>query len=145
MQGTKSSTIWISTDKDTSQARAIMSRKNVMDGIDSLSWTPDGKLVYDSNPSGQPSIWIINADGNEPKQLTDGTTIDIQAEVAPDGRYILSDSFRSKTWQVWRMDIEGRNPKQLTEGKGIDSFSFSPDGRFVVYLLFEGWSLENLY
>jgi len=33
------------------------------------SWTPDGKIIFVSNRSGSPQIWIMDADGTNPKQI----------------------------------------------------------------------------
>ncbi len=42
------SNIWVAADGEASSARAVTSRRNVQDGHYGLAWTPDGKLVYDS-------------------------------------------------------------------------------------------------
>jgi serine/threonine protein kinase len=132
------SNIWVAPGGQTSRARAITSGKNVQSGHYGLWWTPDGKLVYDSNVNGNASIWISNADGSDPKPLTDSAADDFAPEVSPDGHTIIFNSGRTSLYQVWRMDIDGGNPKQLTEGTGVPTFSISPDGRWIVYHPFEG-------
>ncbi|MGH9968127.1 MAG: protein kinase domain-containing protein [Pyrinomonadaceae bacterium] len=131
------SNIWVAPDGDASRARAVTSGRNVQEGHYGLAWTPDRKLVYDSSVKTNASIWIVNADGSEPKPLTDGAVDDFMPEVSRDGRYIAFASQRN-SFQVWRMDIDGGNPKQLTEGTGAPTFSISPDGRWLVYSLFLG-------
>jgi TolB protein len=38
----------------------------------SPSWSPDGeKIVFSSDRSGLPDLWMINVDGTDPVQLTD--------------------------------------------------------------------------
>lgn len=132
------SNIWIAPKAAASRARAITSGKNVQTGHYGLAWTHDGKLVYDSNVNGNASIWMVNADGSEPKPLTDSAADDFAPEVSPDGRTIIFTSGRTSLYQVWRMDIDGGNPKQLTQGEGIPTFSISPDGRWVIYQPFVG-------
>jgi Tol biopolymer transport system component len=126
------SNLWTAPDGDAGRAHAITSGRNVREGTHGLSWTPDGKLVYDSDVKGNASIWIVNADGTEPRALTDGSSDDYQPQVSPDGRYILFGSHRNSSYQVWRMDIDGRNPKQLTRGAGVPAFSVSPDGKWLI-------------
>ena len=41
-----------------------------------LSWTPDGRIVYVSQESGNDDIWIMNADGTGRKRLTNDPSID---------------------------------------------------------------------
>ena len=125
------SQIWVVPDGDVSKARAIVSRKNVQDAASGIGWTPDGRIVFDSNASGNSSIWSVGSDGTDPKQLTDGNTDDFAPEVSPDGRHIIFGAVRTG-FQVWAMDIDGGNQRQITHGTGTPTFSFSPDGRWIV-------------
>jgi Tol biopolymer transport system component len=131
------SNIWVAPEGEAIRARAITSGRNVQEGHYGLAWTPDGKLVYDSDVKSKASLWIVNADGGDPKPLTEGVADDFMPEVSHDGRYIVFASTRN-SFQVWRMDIDGGNPKQLTQGTGAPTFSISPDGRWVIYSLFVG-------
>jgi eukaryotic-like serine/threonine-protein kinase len=98
-----------------------------------LDWTPDGRLIYASQASGNLDLWMATADNQQPKQLTREALTDMLPTASADGRYIVFMSTRSGQRNIWRMDIDGNNTKQLTRGKG-DSFpSLSPDGRWVIY------------
>ena len=134
------SNIWVAPGGDASRARAITTGKNVQAGHYGLSWTPDGKLIFDSNVNGNASIWTVNADGSDPKPLTDSASDDFAAEVSPDGRTLVFLSGRSNMYQVWRSDIDGTNHRQLTEGSSgqTPTFSISPDGRWVICHPFVG-------
>ncbi len=134
------SNIWVAPGAEASRARAITSGKNVQSGHYGLSWTPDGKLVFDSNVNGNASVWTVNADGSDPKPLTDSVAEDFAPEVSPDGRTLIFLSGRSSLYQVWRMDIDGGNPRQVTQGTEgqTPTFSISPDGRWVLYNPFVG-------
>ncbi|MBK9155674.1 MAG: PD40 domain-containing protein [Chloracidobacterium sp.] len=125
------SQLWIVPDGDTSKARSIVTRKNVQDATSGIGWTPDGRIVFDSNADANSSIWSISADGTDPKQLTDGNTDDFAPEVSPDGRHIIFGAVRNG-FQVWGMDIDGTNQRQITHGTGTPTFSFSPDGRWII-------------
>ena len=131
------SNIWTAADGDASRARAVTPRRNVQEGHYGLAWTPDGKLVYDSDVKSKASIWIVNTDGSDSRPLTDGSSDDYMPEVSPDGRYVVFASARNG-FQLWRMDIDGGNPKQLTFETGAPTCSISPDGRWVIYSLYLG-------
>ncbi|MGI9165856.1 MAG: hypothetical protein ACR2G5_05645 [Pyrinomonadaceae bacterium] len=138
--------IWVAPEGDASRARALTSGKIVQQGHYGLSWTPDRRIVYDSNVNGNASIWIMNADGSEPKPLTDSSADDFAPELPADGRFIGFTSSRTTLYQVWRMDNDGGNSRQLTRGiGGAPTFSISPDGRWVVYHPFDGgiWKVSS--
>jgi Tol biopolymer transport system component/DNA-binding winged helix-turn-helix (wHTH) protein len=98
-----------------------------------LDWTPDGRLIYASQASGNLDLWMATTDNQQPSQLTREAQTDMMPTVSADGRYIVFMSTRSGHSNIWRINIDGSNPKQLTRGKG-DSFpSLSPDGRWVIY------------
>lgn len=141
VQSDSISQIWIAPEGDAARARLVTPRKNVQEGRYGLGWTPDGRLVYDSNANSYASIWIANADGTDAKPLTDGPADDFAPELSPDGRYIIFGSLR-KSFNIWRIDIDGSNPKQLTDSTGAPTFSITPDGRWVVYSPYLGGILK---
>ena len=101
-------------------------------GGNAVTWTPDGRIVFSSNESGRIDLWIMDPNGEQRKQLTNGGR-NVGAVVSPDGQYIVFSSTRSGTPAIGRMNIDGSNPKQLTYGT-IDGFpALSPDGKWVVY------------
>jgi eukaryotic-like serine/threonine-protein kinase len=98
-----------------------------------LDWTPDGRLIYSSEASGNLDIWIATVDGQQERQLTRDGLADAMPIASADGRYIAFVSNRGGHSNIWRMDFDGGNPRQLTRGTGDYSPSISPDGRWVVY------------
>jgi serine/threonine protein kinase len=138
VQRERYSNIWIAPNGEASRAHAVNSRKNVQDGMSGLAWTPDGRLIYVTAINGKTNIWMMQADGSEPKQLTNSTADDYP-EVSPDGRYIVFTSLRSQHWEAWRMEIDGSHPKQVTESQGgVFSATLSADGKWVIYRPFVG-------
>ena len=128
--------LWVVPNGDAQHARQITFGSE-WDGYSGLAWTPDGKIVYSSLASGRPEIWIMEADGSHPRQLTTDLGSDrLGLSVSPDGRYIAFVSARGENWRggpgnIWRIDIDGRNPKQLSK-VGTLPF-FSPDSQWVFY------------
>ena len=121
--------VWIVPEGDLRRARTISSR-NINGG---LNWMPDGRLLFTSNASGKQSIWVMNADGSEQKLLIEGGAL---PHCSRDGRHIFFESERSETKQIWRADADGSNVKQLTNGSGVETFTLTPDGRWVIYSLY---------
>ena len=132
VQTNQVSNIWVAPKADLGRARQITTGTN--DGNSGLTWTPDGsRIVYASEASGRSEIWMMDADGQNRKQLTDDGE-NHRPNVSSDGRYIFFTSIRAGRTNVWRMDVDGGNPKQLTDGK-INAHGYpSPDGRWVAYV-----------
>jgi eukaryotic-like serine/threonine-protein kinase len=99
-----------------------------------LTWTPDGRVLFASDASGNSDIWEMGADGSGQVQLTAGAGRNYAPVSSPDGRYILFHSNRSGAWQIWRMDRDGSNPVRLTTGEENSNWpQVTRDGRWVVY------------
>jgi TolB protein len=125
--------IWVAPSGDASRARQI-TYSNESEGASGLSWTPDGKILCASNPSGNFDIWVMNVDGSDKKQLTFEPDDDVSPAMTPDGRYIVFASNRAGKWSnIWRMDPDGGHPKQLTNGTEDKRPHCSPDSTWVVY------------
>lgn len=124
------SSIWVASDADAGGARQIASETG---WIEEMSWTPDGRILYRSNAGGSAEVWVMNADGSNPKQLTTGARVRRGLAVSPDGRYIFFASNRVGRFHIWRVDADGSNLKQLTDGDSDLYPHCSPDGQWVVY------------
>ena len=133
VQSNRISNIWVVPNADTGRAVQIKSGGSNDEGTDGLSQTPDGRIVYYSRASGADDIWIMNADGSNPRQLTTDAGANYDLKVTPDGRYIVFTSERSGGMDIWRMDLDGGNPIQLTDGNSDLGASITPDSRWVVY------------
>lgn len=127
--------IWIAPEGDAKRA-VQLSTGNVgwfVSSGQNLSWTPDDRLVFVSNESGNLDIWLMDADGGNRRQLTSNSGQNSNPVVSLDGRRIVFTSNRSGARNIWRMDLDGNNPLQLTSGTGEAFPSVSPDGKWVFY------------
>lgn len=128
--------LWIAPKGDMSRARQITSGAGK---YNSVSWTPDGRIVYAAGGGNTSEIWSINADGSEPRQLTSDGGTSIQPVVSPDGRTMVFSSNRDSggnALNLWRLNLDGSNPKQLTSSGKDFSGAFSSDGKWVIYASF---------
>ena len=126
--------LWTMPKEKPNEAKMI--RKNTIDGSLfklGIDWTPDGKIVYATAQNGDADIWIMDADGNNQKQLTDNNAADYFPKVTADGRYIVFISNRSGAKNLWRMNIDGTNPTKLSDLPNSLSPSISPDGNWVYF------------
>lgn len=103
-----------------------------------FSWTPDGRILYESTAGGNQDIWVMKTDGSGRKQLTASDGDNFDPCMTSDGRYIIFTAKRGESFNIWRVSADGGDPKQLS--KGIRDFTpnCSPDGQWVVYTSDQG-------
>ena len=101
--------------------------------IEWLSFSPDGKkILFAFNRVGlfsvvYPSIWIMNSDGTEKRNLTGemkGKLWDVS--FSPDGKKILF-GFES---EIWIMNPDGTEKRKFAHGSS--ELSFSPNGKKIL-------------
>ena len=103
----------------------------------SPSYSPDGhQIAFISGKSGQPQVYIMDADGSNVQLLTPYTvgtrSYRASPDWSPDGRAIAYEQ-QNGNFQIFMIDVRDRNPKQLTsEGENEDP-SWAPDGRHIVF------------
>ena len=102
-------------------------------------------------------IFMVDANGGAPRQLTFGAYHDGAPEWTRDGRAILYSAVRKPDWEmtvvdseVYRLDLGSGTVTALTTRDGPDaSPAASPDGRRIAYVGFDdhkkGYEQANLY
>lgn len=115
--------IWTADGTLSSDNKSLtISRNNfrqITDGVssfDKVIWLSDGRLAYSATEDGKETIFTINADGTNARQITNGDDgLWIFPNVSGNGQNICFLSSRSGTRQVWRIDLDGKNPVKMTE------------------------------
>lgn len=126
--------IWVAPAANLSQPKRItLGSIGRRDGWGNLDWTPDGKLLYGATVRESVSLWMMDADGDNQKQLTSAGYVDYFLSSSDDGRYMVFESNRSGETEIWRARLDGSDLKRLTTGGNSAEPSVSPDGKWVVY------------
>ena len=114
------------------------------------SWSPDGKQiafrsakVFKWDILFHSDIWVMDADGANPRNLTNHHAQDSSPDWSPDGMQIAFHSDRNrdwefdvqeKNWEVFVMNADGTNLINLTNyPAGDGSPAWSPDGRQITF------------
>ena len=115
--------------------------------IGNAEWTPDAaSIVYvrgdgvqgETHPVPNPAwfpkgaqqqLWIVSADGGEPRLLAEGHT----PAVSPDGK-IVAYVLKGQLWTI-RLDDASAKPQQLLQTRGsAQSLRWSPDGTRLAFV-----------
>ena len=108
--------------------------------------SPDGRLVVYDTSLPQEDLYLIGADGQQPRQLTDDPERDRVPRWSPDGERILFYSERGGgSYQAWSVRPDGGDRRQMTALQGsVADALWSPDGRHLLVMSAVGPALIDL-
>jgi len=98
------------------------------------SWIGEEKIVYSQTKNGDADIWIMNADGSKPKQLTSGEGADYSPAVSADEKNIYFISNREGELGIWKMDLDGQNQTKIISLPNMLQPHFAISDESVFYL-----------
>ena len=102
-------------------------------GGDGFSGT-NGKIAFSSERDGNGEIYVMDADGSNPTNLTNNGATDGGPAWSPDGGKIAFTSERDGNYEIYVMDADGSNPTNLTNNSAWDSEpAWSPDGSKIAF------------
>ena len=111
-------------------------RRITAEGILSLlpAWISGG-LLYTSYAEGNPDLWRIGLDGQNPKSISNQRGLNTGAAVSPDGRKIALTLSSNGNTAISVMNTDGSNVVTLTPGFGQNvSPTWSPDGSRIAFV-----------
>jgi Tol biopolymer transport system component/DNA-binding winged helix-turn-helix (wHTH) protein len=111
-------------------------------------YSPDGRrIVFYSTRSGSTQIWVCEADGSKPVQITNlPNGIVGSPRWSPDGRTVVFDSNISGRFQIYTVGAEGGRVRQMTSTP-LPSFagSYSRDGKWIYYAMTENNAVPQVW
>ena len=66
-----------------------------------------GQIVFSTDRDGNNEIYVMNADGSNPRRLTNSPADDLFPEWSPDGQRIALSRVVASNWDIWLMDMHG--------------------------------------
>jgi len=143
VRGTFDMNIWrIAAAGDSEPTRLISSTQDDYHP----QYSPDGKkIAFGSKRSGAEEIWVCNADGSNPAQITFGGGFSHGCpRWSPDGRWIAFDTRPAGHADIYVVAASGGSPRQLTKETSDEVRpSWSHDGKSIYFASNrkDGWQM----
>jgi TolB protein len=109
-----------------------------------FTWSPDGSQIayYAADPEGY-DIWVMQADGSSPTQVTTHPGDDVGPTWSPDGAQLAFSSFRHGHWRIYTIAVAAprapavriTGPASLagTAAEDTGRPDWSPDGDLIAF------------
>jgi hypothetical protein len=109
------------------------------------AWSPDGsRIAFESNRGGSLDVWVMNADGGDPRRLTEARPADPPAGSghaagapawSPDGTQLAYTAGTNARSALWVMGADGGGKRPLTGDASASDYlpDWTPDGEYVAF------------
>lgn len=99
------------------------------------AWTPDSRhVIYGAYVDDVSNLFVVPAEGGEPRQLTDLPEDASEPAVSPDGRFVAFSTYKGDASQIAMVPFDGGWVTGLTYGDDeCSSPTWMPDGSRVLY------------
>jgi Tol biopolymer transport system component len=115
-------------------ARPVRVGRSTVDGLDGVSFAPDGRLAYTSRVGRQSSIWVTRADGSDRSPLVQASPSEFVflPVMAGDSRsFYLSST--PKGFELRGVEKGGATSRTIVPDARRDTYSASADGRVIAF------------
>ena len=131
VSSTKICNIFVSPADNLTQGNKVTANSlGKLAGAVGMTWAADNKIVYGAFFDKGQTLWLMDADGANARQLTPPGFLDRFPSASKDTVVFGSSRGDEGGATIWRTDLEGGNRKLLANGNRP---SVTPDGLWVLY------------
>ncbi|NOT09073.1 MAG: hypothetical protein HOP28_12810 [Gemmatimonadales bacterium] len=93
-----------------------------------------GRIAFETKRTGNYEIFVMNADGTNPVNLSNNPALDFEPDWSPDGKKIAFVSRRDGNDEIYVMNADGSGQTRLTFNGAEDTGpDWSPDGTKILF------------
>ncbi|MBF6613448.1 MAG: PD40 domain-containing protein [Chloroflexi bacterium] len=143
-----STVVRITVGADNKATEAVQLTADVKADSAQPVWSPDGtQIAFQSKREGGDwQVFIMDADGNRKRRISDGKNAALQPAWSPDGKsiaYMQGAAAQDQPKELYIAPLSGGAPKEITSlGKSLNRPIWSPDGKSIA--LYEYLDSRNL-
>jgi Tol biopolymer transport system component/predicted Ser/Thr protein kinase len=108
------SNLWVATSNAPDTGKQVTFGR--LEGMGGLTFTPDHRIVYTGNPSGNWDVFMVDADGGNIRQLTFDSRFHRAPTVCDNGHSVVYDTNFDGASHLWKLDLQGGASTKLTNG-----------------------------
>ncbi len=127
-------TVWYPRNTSPKVSPTVMS-SDEKQALEELARLLPGRVIFDSNRSGNFGIYSITTGGEDVRTIVDTDAHEVYPDPSPDGTSVVygrtNSLERTASADVWIVAIDGSNPRMLAEDGTYPTFS--ADGKTVFF------------
>jgi len=97
------------------------------------AWSPDGTRIAFSTRANDRDVWIVNANGTSPVQVTGAGASETHPAWISNTRLVIARITPGNPYDLYLVNTDGTDLVQLTSGQGSGWPHPSPDRRWIVF------------
>lgn len=139
VQFMRKANIWTLDPANGDSATQLTTDVGLDEGMSGIAFAPNGDIFYSVRARGRQSIWQMDKQGSNNREVVSGPARYVFPAVSPDGRTLVYSQNEIGYSQLSLMNLESKVSTLLTPNTDVATDPrITPDGRWVVFTAAKG-------